>query len=315
MSTVTKVLRSTRLVRLLRVARLSTALEKLSEAVRSEAFHVSVRIGILVLLGLGVVHCLACCWYALGLRMCSVAMGDCWVVDHGLLLEQSTSNERYVMSFHWAMTQFIGNMKVEPTNFWERAFAASVLVFTFLASSVFLSGITSLGTQLVLIRNQQASQLASLKRYLKQCSVSRRLVARAVCSARLVLQRRLTRTVQADVKLLDLIPKPMRAEIHYQAHAHILAVHPFFRRYNHENPPAVSALCDRAVSILWVEEEDLLFTEGDVSGRPKMFFVVGGELKYTRAQKRFEPILVAGAWASEMALWTNWVDHGTMISE
>merc|ERR1712232_584669 len=85
-------------------------------------------------------HFVSCAWYAVGDSSDPDAN---WVKTHDVGVHAAPFHDRYLQSFHWAMSNFAGETDVTPTNSWERLFSIAALVLSFVMSAVALSLLTS----------------------------------------------------------------------------------------------------------------------------------------------------------------------------
>merc|ERR1719162_2034263 len=128
---------------------------------------------LIVLLGLG--HIVACLWYQIGVS--AVDVRYTWIIVHGY--EDRHMWECYMISLHWALSQFAGGMdEITPENLTERLYAVFVYLFAFICALILASNLTSSMTQLNLMGNQSSQQLAVLREYLSQNGVPRKLLMR-----------------------------------------------------------------------------------------------------------------------------------------
>merc|ERR1719443_2562999 len=132
-------------------------------------------------------HFLACSWYYLGTQMFHDLMNssgeDTWVIYHDLDQEHHNVWTRYNWAFHWAVSQFFGEGLLSPRNHYERLFIVLTLLFTFMASTAFVSSFTTSMTRIQLVASKQSSQLAALRRFLVDKNIPRGLSVRVTRNA------------------------------------------------------------------------------------------------------------------------------------
>jgi len=253
-------------------------------------------------------HLIACAWYAVGVGV----GGNGWVRKYEL--EGQPLGDRYMTAAHYAITQFIGTMEVCPQNIYERVFAVTTLVATFICSAAFVSRITASMTRLQMIAEQHDRQFATLRNFLNYHNVSASLTLRVVRSARFSLEMQERNIVEKDIGLLGMISEPLRIEIHYQIYGPIISYHPFFQYYHGGSVTAMRKLCHSCIDVISLSAGDMLFTCGEAPKVSQMYFVMSGGLTYMfRATEQAHPIGV-GMWACEAALWVPWVHYGDMLS-
>lgn len=221
---------------------------------------------------------------------------------------------RYVTSFHWALCQFSGTMEVNPQNMSERFFAVSSLFFAFFVSACVVSSITSSMTHLEIATAHVAARMSSLKQYLFDNNISRKLALRVQRNAQHVIQQRQKNRSEDSVELLTMISPSLQRELHFEIYMPRLDYHPFLHEYCELYPGVMKQVCHTAVSQLSLMRGDLLFSEGEIPPIPHMYMCFSGRLFYHRLsdQTGLADSLLVGEWACESVLWTPWVHCGTM---
>lgn len=300
-----RVLRAVRLLRLVRL--LMTAPEvtgKLSMCIRSEEVMIVGGILKIVTMVSGIIHVIACCWYGIGKR------GSNWVSHYNL--HNESLGYRYACSFHWALTQFIGSADILPQNHGERAYSVVVLMVAFVTSGVVVSSITTSMTRLQIVTAHYSKQLSMLRRYLIENNISSSLAARVQRNARHIIAEQKKNISEASVELLHLISNPLRVEIHFECYGHVLMWHPFFKGYHTMNGMAFRHLCHVAVTRMKLSKGDVCFSTGETPQHPRMFYLVVGNMMYTRPTRR--PLhMETQQWACEVHLWIqSWVHCGQL---
>mmetsp|Transcript_3008 Transcript_3008/g.5500 ORF Transcript_3008/g.5500 Transcript_3008/m.5500 type:complete len:136 (-) Transcript_3008:137-544(-) len=84
----------------------------------------------------------------------------------------------YTTWFHWGLMNFAGSMEVQPQSTIERIYAVIMLLCAFLVSAWVVSSITSSMTRLEIATARSSEQLTSLKQYLFDNKISRKLALR-----------------------------------------------------------------------------------------------------------------------------------------
>merc|ERR1719162_2306181 len=93
-----------------------------------------------------------------------------WVSHHGF--DGETWNYLYILSFHWAITQFTpSSMHVQPMNMLERTFAIMVVIFGLVGFSYLVGSITGSLAELRRLKEESVKQFWSLRRFLKRSQV------------------------------------------------------------------------------------------------------------------------------------------------
>jgi len=179
-----KFVRFVRLVRMARLAKLATLWERLEDAVGS----LYLRQAVLILRPVGLL-CMICHWYSCVWWMTGDPdglIGSMIIGDHWTEVPQTTGPpwlersgfEQYAFCFYWTL----GVMRtmpaeVTPVNLVERT---SVLIFMFLAFSVFATCISQITTTYMKIQGQSRDfedEMAQLKLKLRNSNVDRKTAA------------------------------------------------------------------------------------------------------------------------------------------
>jgi len=255
------------------------------------------------------VHISACIWYALT----RLHQHDRWTWAKEFGVEDSSVGERYAISAHWAVSQFIGTMEVFPQNTTERAYSTGVLVINFILTAAFVSRVTAAMTQLHILTEGRHQQLMVLRQFLNNHKISKKLTLRVVRSARTAQALQGKNILEKDIDLLRHISRPLAAEVHYELFSTQIAHHPFFRFIQASSPPMARKFCHMAIESIPVQGGDVIFTAGEAPKVPRMFFVQGGLLRYSSAH--VEASLTPSMWASEAVLWIHWYHVGELSAE
>lgn len=288
--------------------KLANAMEKIKE--RSQSDKIDLMMGIFKTCVFIVIfsHCTACIWWGLGDRAVDQQTVT-WVSDSTYgrppaSLDTASLGLRYVTSVHWSISQLTGGMdEFLPGNFLERIYAVVIYFCAFMAATMIVSSLTSNLTQLHIIRSGHSQKVATLKKYLKQNSISGGLALRIQRSALHALSGDLT---PEAVELLTVVSNPLRVELDYELYADVFRTHPMFNDIGSEAPQALRRVCHFGCSMLLLDATDVAFSEGEAG--TAMYFIVKGELDYVGEQ------VGPGSWAAEAGLWTTWVHRGTLLS-
>jgi len=305
-----RIVRMLRLLRLLRVAKLPVIAGTLFESyIRSEKFMLIASMVKLLCLIVGIMHFIACFWWSIGR---DDSLPETWV--QSVNLQEEPFRYQYATSFHWSLTQFTGTMEVNPTNFTERFFAISVLLFAFVVSAAFISSITSSMTRLQMISGNKTEMFAMLRQFLEENSISRRLQARLERNAHHAYRQYERTTPEIEIELLKLVSEPLRVELHFELYASTLSTNPFFGIYEKTHPAAIRRVCHNAVSTMFLAMGDVLFVEGEAPQIPQMYFILRGTVSYKREAREVQK-LNQGAWFAEPVLWCSWTHCGVLRAE
>mmetsp|Transcript_63245 Transcript_63245/g.150853 ORF Transcript_63245/g.150853 Transcript_63245/m.150853 type:complete len:851 (-) Transcript_63245:131-2683(-) len=298
-----RIFRIIRVVRLLRLMKLARAMEVITERIQSDSVAVAASILKLVLAMLALAHLTACLWWGVG-----KTRSQSWITLKNF--DDEPVESQYLLSLHWSLTQFNGGMdEVVPGNSTDRLYAVTVWTFAFMFGAMIVSMLTSKLTQLYMIEGAQSRNMAILRKYLAQNSISRNLALRVQRSAKHALLGDLTDDM---VELLAIVSEPLRVEMHFEMYAKAFFLHPFFSCYLPEYPQEARRLCRWAMMSSFMDEGDIIFSEGETPRTPKMYIVIRGKLIYTFNSEEEE--VTEKQWVSEAALWTNWQHTGDLMA-
>eukprot|EP00929_Paragymnodinium_shiwhaense_P021626 TRINITY_DN14057_c0_g1_i1.p1 TRINITY_DN14057_c0_g1~~TRINITY_DN14057_c0_g1_i1.p1 ORF type:complete len:1020 (-),score=272.62 TRINITY_DN14057_c0_g1_i1:64-3123(-) len=301
-----RTMRMVRLLRLLRVAKAPEILEFINEHIRSEEILLMGTIVKIIFMMVAVAHFVACMWWGIGTWDDQSA--DSWVIHHGLA--ERRIGTQYMVSFHWSLAQFAGELLYEPRNGSERFFTIFVLFGAIIFSAGFVSSLTTAMTRLQIVTGQQAAQLSTLRRWLLDQNISRALAARVQQNAQHTIAEQKKNVPEAQVELLKFISTPLLVELHFEMYFKIISKHPFFDCYDVVNPSGMRRVCHDAVSLLSLSNGDILFSNLEVPQHKRMFFVLSGCLDYVQ-EIRATQTVDSSCWMCEALLWTSWSHQGT----
>lgn len=299
-----RIVRIVRALKFLKVLRLPTELAKIKTRAYFEQAGLSIKVAKIFLAFFGLLHLIACVWFAVGNR------SDGWVTRYHYMGDGV--RVQYAVSMHWTISQIIGNCDIYPMGARERWYTVLVLLLCLFVSTCFTSEVTASLTRLSVISGHQSRQFSILRQYLNYNKISSGLSGRVLMSAKFRFAQRAKDLPACEVELLQIISDPMLAEINYEVNAPVLTQHLFFHRYNAECPIAMHKICHSCLSNLTLSVGDVLFTEGERSQtNPKMYFIVAGSSQYYQSGTE-SPEIISKGWICEMALWVAWRHRGTM---
>lgn len=305
---VSRVFRILRMIRLLRLARMKEVLGLLTERLDSERIIILIDVLKLTVLMMASSHLIACCWFAIAKAEDSKKN---WLHQHEYY--DASMDFQYLMSLRWALSQFAGGMdEVTPHSIAENVYTIFVYLATFWAGAVFVSILTSSMTNWYIIGSQNAQQLTTLRRYLSQNGISRKLAVRVQRNAHHTLSQQQQTMPEADVTLLGQVSEPLRVELHFEMYAPMLRIHHFFAYYMKECPHVVRKICHSAMAISNTSTGDIIFNTGEAPERIKMYIVGNGQLEYSQITG-VKATVERAHWVSEACLWVHWVHCGTLV--
>jgi len=303
---VARILRSLRVLRIMKLRQLAYAVV---ERIRSE--YISIVGGLVTNIAglMAINHFIACLWFAVGTSTGYpnwVSANNLWESDWFL---------QYLVSLHWALTQFTpASMFVGPKNLSERAFNVVVLLFAMCVFSSFVSSITSAMTRLRTLRAHQVNQFYMLRRFLIENNISKDLSARITRYIDLMLTIHKQKLDRNKIELLSLLSGPLHVALQRELFEPSLRLNSYFVKYSEASRPAMNQLCFLAVQKYSISKGDRLFDFGVECH--DMLILTHGTLCYRRAKgiksvRRTSSIPV-GCSCCEAVLWVPWVTRGTM---
>mmetsp|Transcript_27566 Transcript_27566/g.42988 ORF Transcript_27566/g.42988 Transcript_27566/m.42988 type:complete len:972 (+) Transcript_27566:69-2984(+) len=308
-----RIFRLIRLIRLMRLIRMTEVLKLFLERLQTEAIIIVADCAKILVSILFVSHMIACCWYGIA----ESGQDRNWLGEHG---EYSGHigvdvGYRYLSALHWALQQFSGGTdEVIPQNGFERVYAIFIWLMAYVVAGVFVSRLTSSMTRLQMLGNKQNQQLASLRKYLGQVGISRRLALRVQRNAQHALREQSRHLPEEKVGLLEMVSGPLRVELHFEMYSPLLRVHPFFDHYTYECPQVMRKVCHTAATTAVFSPGDVIFHAGECLSEPKMYIVMDGALQYTPIWGDISRV-EKDTWLGEASLWTHWVHRGTLKAE
>lgn len=314
-----RAMRILRSIRLLRVAKLPSVFKDLSISMgRSE--YAGLVFGIFKHLSsiLIVNHLIACVWFFIGKDSSG------WVKEY--TAADASWQDQYLISLHWSLCQLTpAPSAIQPTNFVERLYTVTVIVFALITFSSFVSSITNLMNQRRMLKSHEAKQFAKLEHYLHDNHISFHLASRVRRFLEHSVVEAKRKPHETNVELIPKLSEPLKQELHLEVHGPVVSKHPFFFNYMHLNLPAMKKLCHMCIHEVNLSMDDILYNSGELA--KGMYFLTRGKLEYTRSCDDHHTVLygdddcdddrvpVCSNWCSEMVLWTPWEHRGMMKAQ
>lgn len=310
-----RALRIFRLVRLLRILKLSGLFSKMLDQINSEHILTLLQIGRITVLIVIVNHFIACGFYGIG---------NAGFFPHANWIKENfgpndSFGYRYATSLHWSLTQFTpASMEVHPLNTVERVYNVCALIFAMIVFSSFISSITQAMTHLREIDKKRHDQRAALRHYFFENHISVEISSRVWRYLEQSAMRGQKRKMWRDIALFESIPENLQVDIRCEVYRPSLVSHPFFHAYYESNPPAMRAICSKAIEELSLTPGQDLFAWGTHASN--MYFVLEGSLDYfmkvpEHDRPRYKSTITKGQWASEAALWIRWFHMGNLVTK
>jgi len=279
---IARVFRVVRCVWLLRLVRMQSVLQAITERIQSDNLTFVLNVLKLAIFLVSFSHIAACIWWGIGKRDGST-WSTSWKRD-GVSIES-----QYLISLHWTLSQFSGGMdELRPAGPIERFYNVMLWIIAFMGAAIVASILTSSLVQAHIIGGSQARQLSTLRKYLNQNSISKNLQLRVQRSAKHAISGDLSPDA---VDLLSVVSEQLRLEMHFELYSELFRCHPFFEQCIQACAQVMRRICHQATSTLLLDAGDILFSKGEAPSEPKMYFVFRGTLEYT-SHSTVEPLLL-----------------------
>jgi len=295
-----RIFRIVRSVRLLRLVRMQSVMQTITERIQSDYLVFILKVVKMIVFVVSFSHIIACVWWGIGKRS-----GPTWAK---LWLEDEVPAQ-YLVSLHWTLSQFSGGMdEVRPAAAIERFFAVMLWIIAFTSGAIVVSVLTSSLVQAHIIGGSQARQLATLRKYLVQNSISKNLSLRVQRSAKHAISGDLSPDA---VDLLGVVSEQLRLEMHFEMYSELFRSHRFFDQCVEVCAQVMRRICHQATSTLLLDAGDVLFSKGEAPAEPKMYFFFKGTLEYIHPTGETQ-VLTEKQWIAEPVLWLQWVHRGQL---
>eukprot|EP00931_Biecheleriopsis_adriatica_P044333 TRINITY_DN25358_c0_g1_i1.p1 TRINITY_DN25358_c0_g1~~TRINITY_DN25358_c0_g1_i1.p1 ORF type:complete len:478 (+),score=55.25 TRINITY_DN25358_c0_g1_i1:51-1436(+) len=318
MSRLLRMLRAVRILRLLRLLKLKKLMNMFYDSIDSEHMFIVINLARMIMIILLMNHYVACIWYAIGdlTRTNGSDTGRNWLEDVGKtpVFERSLG-WRYATALHWSITQFTpASMDVYAVNLVERIYSVLILFWVLVAVSSFLGSVCASMTQLRNFGAEKTKSFWLLRRYLKENHVSMSLRDRILRYAEYQTELVAGKTNKDKVTLLSSLSDQLKRELASALFSPILVGHPLFCHISNQMPKIMHRLCNDAMKILSVAENDNVFRANEEASY--MYFLKSGSYDYTLGSTMHtKPLLVnANEWVCEIVLWATWRHRGHLSS-
>lgn len=302
-----KILRTLRLarsIRLLRLVKLKRVFEMVNDSFNSEYSSLVFSICKMMIVLFSVCHVIACLWFGLARVNEDTATGS-WASSEGAF--QWAWTEQYVISLHWALTQFTpASMHVQPQNTIERVYAVGTVMFALIGFSYVVGSITSSLAQLRSLSEQTSKDFWLLRRFLKQNAVPNALSQRIQRFIEHAYNRQKQIMGIHQVGVLSLLSKQLMEELQCGINLPHMKVHPLFNFLNDYSAHTMNQLAKEAVGRTVLARGDTLFLPQHSA--TAMYFVFSGRIDYIRivgGQELQEEVNAGEDWLGEPVLWTE----------
>lgn len=305
-----RLLRLFRIVRLVRLHKAAAIVDVIQMRVRSEYLTLVIKIVRQSMFIIAVNHYIACAWFAVS----DMIEGEqTWVYVFGI--KNADVASQYLVSFHWALTQFApATNNVAPQNAVERAFAAFIVIYAFVAFSSFVSAMTNATNELRAFKLKSAREEAQIRKFLGDKKVSSDLWCqiRQFCKAKAVSQM----VSEKEITVLKDIPESLRIMLHEELYqdtllgAHILSG----IKVGDDISQAVKRFCHFCFSEEIIAAKMDIFMDGTEAQR--VYVSRGGKCIYwSILLPKYRQALEGTNWLCELALWAKWHHRGQLVAE
>eukprot|EP00929_Paragymnodinium_shiwhaense_P088753 TRINITY_DN4906_c0_g1_i2.p1 TRINITY_DN4906_c0_g1~~TRINITY_DN4906_c0_g1_i2.p1 ORF type:complete len:902 (+),score=121.85 TRINITY_DN4906_c0_g1_i2:87-2792(+) len=309
---VLRYLRMARVIRLLRLAKFNMHLQEALAHVNSQTLLVSLGMVKLMIYLMLVSHVNACLWFA---------VGDLdergWTTKFGVQTKPNSEHPggyRYLMSMHWALTQFQGTSDVLPGDtVLERVYCVFAVIASLLILSSFVSTLTNMMMQLQQMSAEKNKNFRKVIQYLNYNECSHALTIRV--KKYVDWREKIFSRICDDSMVASILPDQFMMDIHFERRAPQLRAHVFFGQFVNVYPRLTRRLCHVALKPSMPAPMECLFVSAEIAH--KMYFVIDGELAYAMilrvgeaVAQLGEELIGKGRQVSEQVLWTNWLHKG-----
>ena len=325
LSTFVRIVKTTKVLRLLsflRVGRFLEPLERLGDQFVSKVlYYVGSMVLIFVLLVI-VNHVLACAWYSLA-RFSSTDTGYSWT-DMTLMSDAQSYGDcdfwfQYFTAFHWTLTQMTpGSMPVQPMNSKERVFNIICLFLGLLFFSSVISSMTTALTQLKMLAYERERKINQLDTFFRQKAISNTL---AVTVKKQVVRRMSQRKPMewGDIQVLPMLSLTLRDDLMFDLCKHHLRGQELFRLVEQTDPLVLRNIAKKAVSFKALLPQDVLFVHDTPC--EDSYVVTSGAIRYEEkfSQGSLKSLaheedatleVMPKGWLCWASLWSHWVHVG-----
>jgi len=315
-----RVFRTLRCVRLLRLGKLKGLLSVVEDQINSGLASLVFSLLKLVMFLVVMVHAITCVWYAVG-----DSSADGWVSYYAPTF---TGHKGffywYFASSRWTLAQINGRTDMdERRNVIELGVTCIVAVgFAVVFMALFISSITTTMMELSSIAENKFNTQRMVGEYMADNYVSARLVGSV--KRHIKELQGVEDTAAKEIKILAMLPRQMANDLLYEVRSPTLSRNGFFENLNMDFPRVVRHVCHKAVSVVTAHRWEVVFDKGDACSR--MLFVDKGEIMYSEGFIKWQPdfrdldigppgeALRRGAWVSEAALWIEWRNQGKLTA-
>jgi hypothetical protein len=317
-----RLLRVFRLVRLVRLRKWVLAVKTAMRANTSEWLDIVGKIGSIMVMLLIMCHWIACVWISmeeLSAGAKSWGIGGSWLDEFEGA--DSTGLHRYILAFHWSITQFTpATNNIVPVSTIERIFACMVVMMGMVVFSAFLSSMTASVNQLKSLNAARFEAKHDLVSFVKGKKIPSGLADRILSVLDMSSNKRKSVLIESDIPVLKRLPESMRIRMHRECYLHLVQANAILDEFHHTDPRCFLHLCHEAMTDCRYNFQEEIFMDGKETSTA--YVIVSGSLKYQvramdedegfhrRATHWMEP----ESWLSEAAMWVHWTHQGSLVA-
>eukprot|EP00929_Paragymnodinium_shiwhaense_P123631 TRINITY_DN9770_c0_g2_i4.p1 TRINITY_DN9770_c0_g2~~TRINITY_DN9770_c0_g2_i4.p1 ORF type:complete len:707 (-),score=93.56 TRINITY_DN9770_c0_g2_i4:283-2403(-) len=271
----TRVLRSFKLVKFVRVGKMKEIWVRLQDQINSVVFHICVSLIVIsICLAVGV-HLTSCAWYWLG-----TSRADGWVTYDGYEGEKDVVFW-YVASARWSIAQLNGRTDEDDRrNMKERAFACFTgVVLAVIIKTTLVSVVTKTVLNLSALRSSKIRRQALVKEYLESHSISYGL--QVSVKRHMYDYDNTIDLCSMERQVMSFLPGHLQSDVLCEIRGPTVSSHPLFQCFGVANHATLRHICHAAVKQLSALQGEILFDTGDACSR--MLFISRGEIEYGEA--------------------------------
>jgi len=301
--------RYVRMLRFLRLARLAKFERMLSDAlaaINSPVFLLVLGMVKLMFCLVCVSHVNACIWFLMGEQ----EPGG-WTA----IVRDRTIFYKYVMSMHWALTQYQGTSEIVPgISVGERVYAVTTVLFSLLILSSFVSSLTNMMMQLQALHDERTFQQRAVRSYLSSKHISTKLSIRV---KKYIEWKQTVQGVHSNTEVFNFLPLEMVMDLNLEVHSPCLSNHEFMNALLIVYPRLSRRLLHQSLKVLSLAPGELVFSGQETCFY--MYFVQSGELNYVNIIRKQSEVEILGEYVihptlflSEPSLWMHWQHKGDL---
>mmetsp|Transcript_25837 Transcript_25837/g.45637 ORF Transcript_25837/g.45637 Transcript_25837/m.45637 type:complete len:677 (-) Transcript_25837:47-2077(-) len=262
-----KLFRFTKVLRLMRLAKLNRIIFMLEDISSSQLIASSFLFLRLVFILIIMAHWLACAWVFVG--YINELSANNWLKNSSL--EDESVSVIYVTALYWSLTTIIsvGYGDTKPTNDTELAYVLISMVVSSVIFAYLLGSITAFIVQQTASESQHRERVLALNHFMKSKQLSSALRGKVKRYLEFVWEHTRNSPLETTV-ILPLLSKPLRNEIYAKTRGVVFSCCLVFGQQFAREVTRLSELLKQQI----FAPEDIVFTEGELSST--IYFILEG---------------------------------------